>query len=130
MTSITPPSREEFCSQINAFFADDKLDLYAQLNAMRDWVNIHYKDFELYLEDTWNERTEGETHLEYILRSRRTLNETDVLGYDAYLNHQDEKNVWHLDDYTHSIQLFETPDEIYDFIEYNSETEPSIYGCS
>lgn len=113
-------NREEFCQKIESLFADTQMDLYDQLNAMRDWVNVHYPDFELYLEDTWNEREEGQTELEYILRSRKTLNETEVLGFDAYKNHKDNKGVWHLGDYTHSVRLFEKPDLLYDFIEANS----------
>lgn len=95
-------------------------DLYVQLNALRDWVNANYPDFELYLEDVWNERTEGETHFEYILRSRKTLNETELLGYDIYKNHRDAKGVWHLDDYVSSVKLIEDPQPLLDFIRENS----------
>lgn len=94
-------------------------DVYVQLNALRDWVNQHYSDFELYLEDVWNEHVEGETWFEYILRSRRTLNETRVLGYDVYKNHQDQKGVWHLDDYVSSVRLIEEPEELLTFIREN-----------
>lgn len=96
-------------------------DIYVQLNALRDWVNAHYPDFELYLEDVWNERTEGETHFEYILRSRQTLNETELLGYDIYKNHQDAKGVWHLDDYVSSVRLLTDPMPLLDFIRDNSK---------
>lgn len=96
-------------------------DLYVQLNALRDWVNANYPGFELYLEDVWNERTEGETHFEYILRSRKTLNETDVLGYDIYKNHRDAKGVWHLDDYVSSVRLIDDPQILLDFIKANSQ---------
>jgi hypothetical protein len=115
-----PPilTREEFSQHLSAIFAEPGMDLYAQLNAMRDWVNAQYQpEFDLYLEDTWNERTEGETHIE---RSRKTLNETEPLGYDAYLNHKDGQGVWHLDDYTHSVRLFQDPGELYDFIAVNT----------
>lgn len=95
-------------------------DWYMQLNALRDWVNAHYPDFELYLEDVWNERTEGETHFEYILRSRKTLNETGLLGYDIYKNHRDAKGVWHLDDYMSTVRLIEDPQPLLDFIRENS----------
>lgn len=97
-------------------------DIYVQLNALRDWVNAHYPDFELYLEDVWNERTEGETHFEYILRSRQTLNETELLGYDIYKNHQDAKGVWHLDDYVSSVRLLNDPMPLLDFIRANSHS--------
>ncbi len=94
-------------------------DVYVQLNALRDWVNAHYPDFELYLEDVWNERTEGETHFEYILRSRYTLNETELLGYDIYKNHRDAKGVWHLDEYVSSVRLIQDPQGLLDFIAAN-----------
>jgi|GEM_PF-1969263 len=113
------PGRQEFCQKLEAIFDDGQMDLYAQMNAMRDWVNAHYPTFELYLEDTWNERNDGQTDLEYILRSRQTLNETEVLGYDAYKNNRDAKGVWHLGDYTHSIRLFDNVGMLYDFIEAN-----------
>jgi hypothetical protein len=96
-------------------------DIYVQLNALRDWVNANYPDFELYLEDVWNERTDGETHFEYILRSRQTLNETELLGYDIYKNHQDAKGVWHLDDYVSSVRLLTDPMPLLDFIRDNSK---------
>jgi hypothetical protein len=108
-----------FCSEIEALMGQSA-DIYVQLNALRDWVNVHYPDFELYLEDMWNERTEGETHIEYILRSHKTLNETDVLGYDIYLNHRDDKGVWHLDDYVSSVFLLEDSRVLWDFIQANS----------
>jgi hypothetical protein len=95
-------------------------DIYVQLNAIRDWVNAHYPDFELYLEDVWNERTDGETHFEYILRSRHTLNETELLGYDIYKNHQDAKGIWHLDEYVSSVRFLDDPLPLLDFIGQNT----------
>lgn len=100
---------------------DSSPDIYVQLNALRDWTNANYPDFELYLEDVWNERTQGETHFEYILRSRRTLNETELIGYDIYQNHQDAKGVWHLDDYVSSVRLIDDPMPLIDFIQANSK---------
>lgn len=94
-------------------------DIYVQMNALRDWVNAHYPSFELYLEDVWNEKTEGETHFEYILRSRKTLNETEVLGYDIYKNHRDAKGVWHLDEYVSSVRLLDNPGLLLEFIHQN-----------
>lgn len=91
-------------------------ELYDRLNALRDWVNQNLSGFELYLEDAWNERTPGETHFEYILRSLKTLNETSVIGYDRYANHQDSKGVWHLDDYIDSVRLMDSPQPLVDFI--------------
>jgi hypothetical protein len=96
-------------------------DIYEQLNILRDWVNVQYPDFELYLEDVWNENAEGETHFEYILRSRRTLNEIGPLGYDVYKNHRDAKGVWHLDDYQYSVRLIHDPQVILDFIAENQK---------
>jgi hypothetical protein len=94
-------------------------DIYIQLNALRDWINQHYPDFELYLEDVWNEHVLGETRFEYILRSRKTLNETRVLGYDIYKNHQDAKGVWHLDEYVSSVRIVEDAEELLSFIHQN-----------
>jgi hypothetical protein len=94
-------------------------DVYVQLNTLRDWINANYPDFELYLEDVWNEKQEGETHFEYILRSRKTLNETGLLGYDVYRNHRDAKGVWHLDDYQYSVRLIQDPEVILKFIAEN-----------
>lgn len=77
---------------------------YQRLNTLRAWVNDTLGTaFELYLEDVWNEDHPGETWIEYILRSRKTLNETPRLGYDRYYNHQDAKGVWHLDDYITTV---------------------------
>jgi hypothetical protein len=96
-------------------------DVYVQLNALRDWVNARFPTFDFYLEDVWNEVVEGETRIEYILRSRRTLNETDILGYDIYHNHRDAKGVWHLDDYIRSTRLLEDPQVLVDFINANRQ---------
>jgi hypothetical protein len=101
---------EERCNQITKSLTDlqqSYADDYERMNAIRNWVNANFPDFELYLEDVWNERTAGETHLEYILRSRVTLNETDIIAYDRYNNHQDEKGVWHLDSYQSTVVLIE-----------------------
>jgi hypothetical protein len=96
-------------------------DLYTGLNRLRDWTNRQFPDFELYLEDVWNDRTPGETHFEYILRSRKTYNETDPIGYDIYKNHQDKGGVWHLDDYVSSVLLMDDPAaELVAFIQANS----------
>ena len=110
------PDETAFCHAIRALMAHSP-DVYIQLNSIRDWVNAHFPDFELYLEDVWNEKKEGETHIEYILRSKKTLNETDVLGYDIYQNHRDARGVWHLDDYVCSIRLLEDPQILWTFIQ-------------
>jgi hypothetical protein len=99
-------------------------DLYTRLNALRDGFNARVANYEIYLEDTWNERTPGETHLEYILRSLDTRNETEPLAWDVYLNRQDAKGVWHLEAYQHSVLRPATPqaliDEVMAFIGANT----------
>lgn len=77
-------------------------DLYTNLNALRDWVNTTFPGVELYLEDVWNDNALGETHFEYILRSRQTFEETPPLAADVYTNRQDLGGVWHLGDYQSS----------------------------
>ena len=107
---------------LNAIAQSD--DLYTQLNALRDTFNQYVSNYDLYLEDVWNENVDGETHFEYILRSLDTLNETERLAWDVYLNHQDAKGVWHLDDYQHSVirlpSLKATIDDIIQFIDANT----------
>ena len=98
---------------------DSTEDAYEQLNRLRDWVNVHVPDVELYLEDVWNDHVPGETHFEYILRSLRTLNETPPLGYDVYLNHQDAKGVWHLGEYQHTVKNIDSPAPLLEFIQAN-----------
>jgi hypothetical protein len=94
-------------------------DGYARLNAVRNWVNANCPGFELYLEDVWNEKVAGETHFEYILRSKKTYNETDVIGYDIYKNHQDASGVWHLDDYVETHILMPDLTPLVTFIQAN-----------
>lgn len=108
-----------FCQTVDELLTSSQ-DVYVQLNALRDWINAHFPDFELYLEDVWNEKINGETHFEYILRSRLTLNETDVLGYDIYRNHRDKNGVWHLDDYVGSVRLLDDARPLLDFIRANA----------
>ena len=97
------------------------LDRYTNLNAVRDWVNATYPAVELYLEDVWNDHAAGETHFEYILRSRQTLEETPVLAVDVYLNHQDAKGVWHLGDYVESRELVPVVETVTAFL--------TCHGC-
>lgn len=94
-------------------------DTYTNMNHLRDWVNKNVPDVELYLEDVWNDHVPGETWFEYILRSKRTYNETEVIGYDVYKNHQDAGGVWHLDEYVSSKLLMEDPQPLVDFIREN-----------
>ena len=119
MTNPSPTPTDEQALQAMQACLDASTDIYVQLNSLRDWVNAHYPDFDLYLEDVWNEKVPGQTHIEYILRSRKTLNETDVLGYDIYLNHQDAKGVWHLDDYVSSVRLLDNPAGLLNFMHQN-----------
>lgn len=91
-------------------------DLYDRLNALRDYVNANLPEFELYLEDVWNDHQWGETWFEYILRSLRTKDETPPLGYDIYKNHQDAKGVWHLDNYIESHATIDHPKQLMPFI--------------
>ncbi|MBY0451178.1 MAG: hypothetical protein K2X01_11195 [Cyanobacteria bacterium] len=114
------PSLQEIQDALQRIMADTP-DAYAQLNSIRSWVNNNLApEFELYLEDVWNDHVSGETHFEYILRSRRTLNETPALGYDIYLNHQDAKGVWHLDAYQTTVNGFpEALETLLAFIQAN-----------
>jgi hypothetical protein len=101
-------------------------DLYANLNQLRDWANATFTGIELYMEDVWNENVDGETHFEYILRSRQTFEETPPLGADVYLNSQDSGNVWHLGDYQSShlnYPLREVITMASQFIQAHSPTE-------
>jgi hypothetical protein len=79
--------------------------IYVSLNQLRDWVNHHIEGVELYLEDVWHERIPHKTCFEYLLRSLRTKDETDPIGYDCYSHHQDSQGVWHLGHYEYSTYL-------------------------
>ncbi len=103
-------------------------DLYLALNALRDWFNSQFYvqkiGFDLYLEDEWNERTQGETHLEYRLRSLHTKDElSEPFAYDIYLNHQDAKGVWHLDDYQRSVLILEKDDIVTTLSEFMTKND-------
>jgi hypothetical protein len=115
--------REFLYNELKALFENpsdtDSESLYVQLNQLRDWINQNLPDFELYLEDVWNEKVWGETHFEYILRSRKTFNELPPIGYDIYKNHQDTKGVWHLDEYVSTVRLLQDPQVLVTFIEAN-----------
>jgi hypothetical protein len=76
--------------------------VYQQLNSLRDAFNALGTDFDLYLEDNWNDPVPGETHFEYRLRSLQTKDDIGPLGFDVYTNHQDANGVWHLGDYQRS----------------------------
>jgi hypothetical protein len=98
-------------------------DLYTALNVFRDWFNRQYPDFEVYLEDAWNTsewaQHPGQTWFEYILRSKITKDETAALAYDVYLNRQDERGVWHLEDYQESILREPDPGVLLRFMQAN-----------
>ncbi|MBX2860883.1 MAG: hypothetical protein KTR14_06595 [Vampirovibrio sp.] len=101
-------------------------DGYVRMNRLRDWFNETVPRYEIYLEDVWNEAVDGETHIEYILRSLGTLNETSPLGYDVYNNHRDDRGVWHLDDYVKTVQHIQSSQIITDFIHENDRLTDSV----
>jgi len=90
--------------------------LYTAVTQWRTEFNRDFPDCELYLEDVWNETVSGETHIETILRSRKTLNETPPLVVDIYHNRQDSKGVWHLEAYQTTRMLAFTPTLIIQFL--------------
>jgi hypothetical protein len=75
---------------------------YADWEAFRAWFNATFTLLECFLEDAWNEQVEGETHIEYHLRSPKTKQELGPLAADVYTNHSDAKGVWHLGAYQHT----------------------------
>ncbi len=112
------PTEAETYETLNALLHSSE-DRYVCMNRVRDWFNAHFPDFDLYLEDVWNENVEGETHFEYILRSKETYNETERLAFDVYKNHRTEKGVWHLGDYQRTEILIDNPRPIIDFLNAN-----------
>lgn len=114
--------KEILCAEMQRILLAEN-DVFYGLSNLRDFVNRHFPTFEFYQEDVWNERTEGETHLESIIRCRQTLNETEPFAYDAYLNHRDPNGVWHLDDYQRTVFLMETPMPLVEFLfQYRPES--------
>lgn len=97
-------------------------DLYQNLNALRAWFNAQFPEFELYLEDVWNDRLPGKTCFEYIVRSRLTKDETEPLAFDQYTNHRDAKGVWHLGDYEQSIVLMTDLTPVVHFVTANASS--------
>jgi hypothetical protein len=81
----------------------DAVDLYTRLNLARDWFNTHVQGFALILEDVWNETVEGQTTIDYQLRSLTTKDESLPLGSDVYANRRDANGVWHLEAYQYSV---------------------------
>lgn len=71
-------------------------DLYAALNAFRDWTNAHVANYEIFLEDNWFD--DGRTTIEYTFRSLESFN-IEVFAEDTYGNHRDAKGIWHLGAY-------------------------------
>lgn len=87
--------------------------LYHRLIDARNAFNMLFaKEFDCYLEDEWNEYAEGETWIEYRIRSLITKDEFPPIASDIYLNHQDEGGVWHLGDYQHSLVKLTTFEEL------------------
>jgi len=75
---------------------------YADWEAFRAWFNVTFCYLDCFLEDAWNEHAEGETRLEYYVRSPKSKQEVGPLAYDSYSNHCDAKGVWHLGAYGYS----------------------------
>ncbi|MFN8615108.1 MAG: hypothetical protein U0003_04265 [Vampirovibrionales bacterium] len=114
MTAL--PNTATHCRQVLHTLMGATPDLYTNLNALRDWVNAHFDTMDLYLEDAWNESVEGETHFEYRLRDKKTLEETPVLAIDVYFNHQDAGGVWHLGAYQGSQELLPMVETVVAFL--------------
>jgi hypothetical protein len=93
-------------------------DLYHRLVHARTAFNrLFRQEFDCYLEDEWNEYVEGETWLDYRIRSLVTKDEFPPLASDIYLNRRDEGGVWHLGDYQNSIIKLTHFDELAQFLE-------------
>ncbi|MEB3287596.1 MAG: hypothetical protein VKJ04_08845 [Vampirovibrionales bacterium] len=91
-------------------------ELFYRLSNLRDFVNQAFPTLEFYQEDLWNERILGETHLDSILRCKKSLYETEPFAYDVYKNHQDAYGVWHLDDYQKTVLLMSDTRPLVSFI--------------
>ncbi|MDX2084885.1 MAG: hypothetical protein SFZ03_05795 [Candidatus Melainabacteria bacterium] len=118
----TAAAASEWLNQLPVQFQERVLcaaSRYDGLNQFRAWMNEHFPDFELYLEDVWNDPEAGFTRIEYILRSLKTLNETPPIGYDRYYNHRDGGGVWHLDDYLDTTLLITDPLVLLNFVKEN-----------
>ncbi len=108
-----PVTEALFSQRVQAFLSAEEDDNYTRMNRLRNWFNGNFFPvFELYLEDVWNEASDGtlhpgETRFEYILRHTKTADETGVLAYDTYKNHQDAKGVWHLGEYISTTLLIQ-----------------------
>jgi hypothetical protein len=72
------------------------------LNLARTWFNTHVTGFTIILEDVWNETIDGQTTIDYQLRSHNTKDESTPIASDIYLNRKDLNGVWHLEAYQHS----------------------------
>jgi hypothetical protein len=78
-------------------------DLYTRLNQARAWFNNNVQGFSMILEDVWNETVEGQTTIDYQLRSLTTKDESLPLASDVYANRLDANGVWHLEAYQQSV---------------------------
>jgi hypothetical protein len=98
-------------------------DLYTRLVEARAWFNTQgVGGYEIYLEDQWDEYSEGETRIEYILRSLLSKDEMpQAFAYDAYSNHRTEKGVWHLGDYRASHLVVTSVQPLLTFIRQDQE---------
>lgn len=109
----------DIISQFRAFQASHS-DLYACLNAFRDWVNAHCVNYEVYLEDNW---FENKTTIEYIVRCLTTFNIVTV-AEDEYENSTAD-GTWHLGAYVKTYWTVDDPEDVIKtFIEAN---EPVRY---
>lgn len=98
-------------------------DLYTRLNEARAWFNQQGVGFDWYLEDEWNDPVEGETRIEYRVRSLRTLDDFGALAYDRYLNHRSERGVWSLGEYQDTHGLVESVEPLRRWMLADSEIE-------
>ena len=93
---------EQIVEQLQALISTESGDLYTRLNQARNWFNETVLGFEIYLEDEWDVYEEGQTWFDYNLRSLKSKDELPPLASDVYLNHRDDRGVWHLGDYQSS----------------------------
>jgi hypothetical protein len=110
-------SAQQVVQTLQAFLLNDAEDLYTRLNQARNWFNTTVSGFEIYLEDEWDLYQDGQTWFDYNLRSLNTKDELPPLASDVYLNHRDEKGVWHLGNYQSSHLRLEDWARIQRFLE-------------
>jgi hypothetical protein len=119
MTPPLSPCEQQLLTTMHEHLAATS-DLYHNLNQLRAWFNGHFPEFELYLEDVWNDRLPGKTCFEYIVRSRLTKDETEPFAFDQYGNYRDGKGVWHLGEYEQTVLLMTELTPIVQFVTRNA----------